>query len=104
MAKTYKLTDLLVKSLKPRNKAYVTSDGKGLNIKVYPNGRKQWILRKSSGGKAHYIYLGTYPELSIKDARALAASQAAALQSQTSIVVCSTWHLSTTVLSTTSRH
>lgn len=79
MAKTYKLTDLLVKSLKPRNKAYVTSDGKGLNIKVYPNGRKQWILRKSSGGKAHYIYLGTYPELSIKDARALAASQAAAL-------------------------
>ena len=46
-----KLTDLALKALKPKESSYLKSDGDGLNIKVYPNGRMQWVLRKSSQGR-----------------------------------------------------
>lgn len=72
-----KLTDLALKALKPKASSYLKSDGGGLNIKVYPNGRMQWILRKSSQGKASQIVLGDYPAMSLKQAREQAATEAA---------------------------
>ncbi len=66
---TCKLTNLEVLNLSPKSSHYSISDGGGLYIKVYPNGRKQWILRKSSNGKASNTPLGDYPKLSIADAR-----------------------------------
>ena len=71
MAK-YKLTNLEVANLLPKEKHYLVGDGGGLNIKVYPNGRKQWLLRKSSQGKAQNIVLGDYPAMSLASARAKA--------------------------------
>lgn len=69
MAKN-KLTNLEVANLLPQKKHYLVGDGGGLNIKVYPNGRKQWLLRKSSQGKAQNIVLGDYPAMSLSSARA----------------------------------
>lgn len=71
MAKN-KLTNLEVANLLPKEKHYLVGDGGGLNIKVYPNGRKQWLLRKSSQGKAQNIVLGDYPAMSLASARAKA--------------------------------
>ncbi len=76
MAKN-KLTNLEVLNLSPKASHYSVSDGGGLYIKVYPNGRKQWILRKSSNGKASNTPLGDYPKLSIADARTKASELAA---------------------------
>ncbi len=72
-----KLTDLTLKALKPKASSYLKSDGDGLNIKVYPNGRMQWLLRKSSQGKANQIVLGEYPAMSLKQAREQASIEAA---------------------------
>ena len=71
MAKN-KLTNLEGASLVAKDKHYLVSDGGGLNIKVYPNGRKQWLLRKSSQGKAQNVVLGDYPAMSLSSARAKA--------------------------------
>ena len=71
-----KLTDLSLKALKPKDSSYLKSDGDGLNIKVYPNGRMQWLLRKSSQGKANQIVLGEYPAMSLKQAREQASLEA----------------------------
>ena len=71
MAKN-KLTNLEVANLLPKEKHYLVGDGGGLNIKVYPNGRKQWLLRKSSQGKAQNIVLGDFPTVSLASARAKA--------------------------------
>lgn len=71
MAKN-KLTNLEVANLLPKEKHYLVGDGGGLNIKVYPNGRKQWLLRKSSKGKAQNIVLGDFPAMSLASARAKA--------------------------------
>lgn len=65
----FKLTDLEVKNLKPRNSHYSLSDGNGLYLRVYPNKRKQWMLRKTSFGRATMVPLGDYPKLSIANAR-----------------------------------
>lgn len=72
-----KLTDLSLKALKPKDSSYLKSDGDGLNIKVYPNGRMQWLLRKTSQGKATQVVLGEYPAMSLKQAREQAAIEAA---------------------------
>lgn len=75
MSTAYKLTDIAVRSFKPRDKHYTISDGNGLSLRVFPSGRKLWMLRKMSGGKAITLTLGVYPELSLSDARALASRQ-----------------------------
>lgn len=77
MSTANKLTDLALRALKPKASSYLKSDGAGLNIKVYPNGRLQWLLRKYSQGKAMQIPLGDYPEVSLKQAREKAAKEAA---------------------------
>ena len=77
MSTSNKLTDLAIRALKPKATSYLKSDGAGLNIKVYTNGRLQWLLRKYSQGKAMQIPLGDYPEVSLKQAREKAAKEAA---------------------------
>ena len=72
-----KLTTLEIASLKPKDHHYLIGDGGGLNIKVYPNGRKQWILRKTSKGKATNTVLGDFPSMSLASARAKAKELAA---------------------------
>lgn len=64
------LSDSKVKSLKSSEKPYVILDGDGLYVQVQPNGSKYWIVRLSKNGKETRRSLGSYPQISIRDARA----------------------------------
>ncbi|MBR6900834.1 MAG: DUF4102 domain-containing protein [Synergistaceae bacterium] len=44
-------------------------------LEVRPNGAKYWILRTWSNGKEKRRHLGSYPQLSVKDARVKAAEE-----------------------------
>jgi integrase len=75
MAGTDRLTDRVIRALKPRPKAYLVPDGRGLYLKVQPGGARSWLLRYQLGGKVHDLGLGPYPEVALAMARekALAA-------------------------------
>ncbi|WP_160286511.1 tyrosine-type recombinase/integrase [Pseudomonas knackmussii] len=64
------LTDTAVRQAKPREKDYSLTDADGLSLFVSVKGTKAWHFRFSWEGKQPRISLGTYPELSLKDARA----------------------------------
>jgi len=66
------LSDLTIKAAKPSNKPYTLRDGKGLFVLVHPNGSRYFQLRTTLHGKPKLIQLGTYPELSLSEARNLA--------------------------------
>lgn len=63
------LTELQVKSAKPKEKYYMLRDDRGLYLRVDASGRKYWILRYWEGGKEHQKSLGAYPVISLRDAR-----------------------------------
>ena len=64
-----KLSATGLKGLKPKDKQYQISDGAGLSIQVNPNGSKWWRFRYRFDGKAKMISVGTYPEVSLSEAR-----------------------------------
>ena len=66
------LTDHQVKSLKPKEKRYSKTDSKGLSIDVMPTGKKSWTLTLNKNGKRTRIKIGSYPLISLKEARAKA--------------------------------
>lgn len=72
MAKTKvtPLTDTAIKNSKPRDKEYTLPDGNGLQLNIKPDGRKAWEIRYTIAGKAKKTTAGTYPTVSLKDARA----------------------------------
>jgi integrase len=63
------LTDLQIKTLKPRDIRYAVSDGRGLALEVMPTGAASWRYRYQFKGKTEKVSLGKYPLLSLKDAR-----------------------------------
>jgi integrase len=63
------LTDTKVKASKPKEKQYKLSDGKGLYLLVLPTGGKYWHFRSKVGGNEKLMSFGTYPEISLADAR-----------------------------------
>ncbi len=68
---TLMLTDLTVENAKPRKKEYKLSDkdGRGLYLIVRPNGKKYWRYRYRFNGKPNQMSLGTYPDISLDEAR-----------------------------------
>lgn len=70
------LTDTFVRSLKPRAEGRLeVSDSvrRGLRIRVTPKGKKTWVFEKRiRGGAKRKTTLGTYPAMSLKEARDLA--------------------------------
>ncbi|HEX5684931.1 MAG TPA: integrase arm-type DNA-binding domain-containing protein, partial [Ideonella sp.] len=64
-----RLTDTGIKALKPKAGTYQTADGEGLVIEVKTSGRKTWMYRYRLDGKAEKLMLGSYPEVSLKEAR-----------------------------------
>ncbi len=73
---TGKLTDRDCKLAKPAEKPYHLYDGRYLYLDVSPRGKKSWrvMLRVMRGGKyVRYttVTIGTYPELSLAEARKL---------------------------------
>ena len=61
-------TDLFLKNLNKVGR-YTDGDTKGLNIQVKPNLKKYWVLRYSFQEKRFDYSLGSYPEISLKEAR-----------------------------------
>lgn len=64
------LTDTEIKTAKPKEKEYTLPDGNGLQLNIKPDGRKVWEIRYTIDGKAKKTTGGTYPAISLKDARA----------------------------------
>jgi len=67
------LDDLTIKAAKPLAKEYTLRDGNGLFLLVHPNGSKYFQLRTTLHGKPKKVQLGTYPDLTLANARTLAA-------------------------------
>ena len=63
------LTDLEIKKAKPREKRYTICDGKGLNLEIRPTGSKAWYLRYRENGKENTLVIGSYPAMSLSEAR-----------------------------------
>lgn len=65
------LNDLQVRKAKPQAKRYTLADGNGLYLCVEPTGAKSWRVRYRLPGSTHATpaTIGTYPALSLADAR-----------------------------------
>ena len=63
------LTDISIKAAKPAAKPVKLFDAGGLFLIVTPAGDKWWRLKYRFQGKAKTLSLGTYPTVSLKDAR-----------------------------------
>ena len=63
------LTDIAVKSANPKESQYKLFDGGGLFLLIAPSGGKWWRLKYRFGGREKLLSLGTYPLVSLKDAR-----------------------------------
>jgi len=65
------LTDLHVRNAKATGKTYTLGDYDGLSLFVSAKGTKAWHFRYHWLGKQSRLSLGRYPELSLRDARAM---------------------------------
>ncbi|MBF8767897.1 IS66 family transposase [Pseudomonas putida] len=65
------LSDLIIRQAKATGKTYTLPDTDGLGLVVSPVGGKSWHLRYYWLGKQKRISLGGYPEVSLREARAL---------------------------------
>ncbi|WP_120505172.1 tyrosine-type recombinase/integrase [Sulfitobacter mediterraneus] len=63
------LSDIQVRNLKPRDKAYKVSDFEGLFVLVKPNGSKLWHMKYRLYGKERLFSIGVYPDVSLAQAR-----------------------------------
>jgi len=63
------LSDTAIRQLKPKEKNYKLSDGEGLNLLVRKSGTKSWQLKYRFAGKEKTLSIGTYPTVSLKEAR-----------------------------------
>ena len=66
-----KLIDSEIKAAKPKDKPYKLSDGDGLVLLIQPNGSKYWRYRYRFGGSEKMLSIGTYPKITLRDARQL---------------------------------
>lgn len=72
-----KLTDIAIRKAKAGDNPYKLFDGGGLFLLVSKNRAKGWRLKYRFEGKEKLISLGTYPEVSLAQARAIAAAMKA---------------------------
>jgi hypothetical protein len=63
------LTDTQLRNAKPTEKDYTITDGQGLSILISSKGAKGWRFRYRHLGKAKLMSFGTYPEVSLQQAR-----------------------------------
>ncbi len=68
-SKSTMFTDTMVRKLKPETVKYTRSEGNGFTIRVLPSGAKVWLYLYGLDGKRWEFNLGTYPQLSLEEAR-----------------------------------
>ncbi len=62
------LTDLFIKNITKPGR-YTDSETKGLNLQVKQSLQRYWVLRYLFNGKRYDLSIGSYPEISLKEAR-----------------------------------
>lgn len=67
--KTIPLTNTEIKVAKAKEKDYKLFDGEGLFLLIAKTGGKRWRLKYRFNNKEKIIALGTYPTISLKEAR-----------------------------------
>ena len=81
MAKANRLTDSMVSALKygvpdsAGNDKEWRNDGNGLYVRVRPNGKKSWVLRRKINKVTRKTTIGHYPDVSLRNARLKAAQE-----------------------------
>ncbi|MGY3532601.1 tyrosine-type recombinase/integrase [Bradyrhizobium sp. USDA 4452] len=63
------LSQFSITNAKPKDKPYMLTDGDGLHLLVYTSGSKLWRIRFQFAGKANMMSLGSFPEVSLIEAR-----------------------------------
>lgn len=63
------LTDVKVKTAKPKDKPYKLADGGGMYLLINANGSKYWRMKYRFAGKEKMLSIGVYPDVSLADAR-----------------------------------
>ena len=63
------LNDRQIKNAKPAEKQYKLSDGHSLYLLIKPNGGKYWRFDYAIDGKRKTLSIGTYPTISLAEAR-----------------------------------
>lgn len=63
------LSDIQIRSLKPKKKPYKASDFEGLFVLVKPNGSRLWQYKYRLDGKEKLFSIGVYPDVSLAQAR-----------------------------------
>ena len=65
-----RLTAVEVNQVKPNSgKARILADGGGLRLVVKPSGAKYWQFKTAKGGKETSLQLGSFPQMSLAEAR-----------------------------------
>ena len=63
------LTDTTIRQAKPKDIPFKIADGQGLYLLVNPSGSRLWRLKYRLHGVEKKLALGTYPQVSLADAR-----------------------------------
>ena len=63
-----KMTDMLLRNLKPQAQRYLVWGDHGLGVRVSPKGRKSFVYMYRHEGKARFLTLGDYPRMTLADA------------------------------------
>ncbi len=63
------LTDAAIRNAKAKDKPYKLADGGGLFLWVQPSGGKWWRYKYRFAGKEKLLALGSYPDVSLAEAR-----------------------------------
>jgi Arm DNA-binding domain len=63
------LTDTAIRNAKPKDRPYKVADAQGLYLLVNPAGSKLWRLKYRIRGVERKLALGSYPDVSLADAR-----------------------------------
>ncbi len=64
------LTDTAIRNAKPKEKPYKVTDSQGLYLLVNPRGSKLWRVKYRMNGVERKLALGSYPEITLAEARA----------------------------------
>ncbi|UXX81782.1 tyrosine-type recombinase/integrase [Roseovarius pelagicus] len=75
------LTDLKIRKAKSKEKPYKVYDAHGLFVLIKPNGSKLWRQKYKHLGKERLVTHGSYPDVSLREARAKRDAISAQLES-----------------------